>query len=231
MRAQPAKRLSKDDIIAELKRVQAILGTNTMNRAQFNAHSITSYEAVRKRFGWHEALKLAGIAAAPTANRRWTVEQCFENLATVWNHYGRPPAYREMFEPPSTISGKAYERQWGTWRKALRAFVEWANSENELTAPDISAVLREPPPEAEEKPVLVRRTEQDSRQVAPRLRFRVFQRDRFKCVACGRSPATDLNIILHADHMTPVALGGKTIMENLQTLCEACNLGKGILPG
>ena len=40
MKAQPAKRLSKNDLIAELKRVHVLLGTETMNREQFNAHSI-----------------------------------------------------------------------------------------------------------------------------------------------------------------------------------------------
>ena len=81
------------------------------------------------------------------------------------------------------------------------------------------------------QPTVIRRAEEDRRQVGPRLRFRVFQRDRFRCVACGRSPATDLNIVLHADHVKPVALGGKTVSENLQALCESCNLGKGKLPG
>ena len=229
MKQQPAKRLSKDDLIDELKRVHAILGTETMNRDQFNANSITSYEAIRRRFGWYEALKLAGIAPAPSANRKWTIEDCFENLATVWTHYGRPPSYREMFEPPSIVSGKGYDGRWGTWRKALRAFVEWSNLENDASTP---GPIEPPEPQIEAliKPNVIRRAEEDNRQVGPRLRFRVFQRDRFKCVACGRSPATDLNIILHADHITPVALGGKTKIENLQTLCEGCNLGKGMLP-
>lgn len=71
MKAQPAKRLSNDDLIAELQRVHTILGTETMNRAQFNARPVTSYEAIRHRFGWHEALKLAGITPAPSANRKW----------------------------------------------------------------------------------------------------------------------------------------------------------------
>jgi 5-methylcytosine-specific restriction endonuclease McrA len=32
---------------------------------------------------------------------------------------------------------------------------------------------------------------------------------------------------LHADHISPWADGGKTVLENLQTLCQNCNLGKG----
>jgi len=52
-------------------------------------------------------------------------------------------------------------------------------------------------------------------------------RDRFRCVACGRSPATHLNIELHADHIVSVHDKGKTALENLQTLCLDCNFGKG----
>jgi hypothetical protein len=230
MKVQPAKRLSKSDLIAELKRVHALLGTETMNREQFNAHSITSYEAIRRRFGWHEALELAGIALAPTANRKWTVEECFENLAVVWAHYGRPPTYREMFEPPSVVSGKGYEGRWGTWRKSLQAFVTWANSESDAKTEEPSLV-EETLVDLTVAAPIVRRSEADQRQVGPRLRFKVFQRDHFKCVACGRSPATHLNVVLHADHVYPVALGGKTVLENLQTLCEEDNLGKGKLPG
>jgi len=32
---------------------------------------------------------------------------------------------------------------------------------------------------------------------------------------------------LHSDHIVPIARGGKTTWENLQTLCASCNLRKG----
>jgi 5-methylcytosine-specific restriction endonuclease McrA len=213
-----------------MQRVHALVGKGFLTVSDFNAHSVSSVEAVRRRFGsWANALKQAGIPQSEEANKNWSNEECFENVAIVWTHFGRPPAYREMFSSPSTISGKAYEARWGTWRKALREFVAWANAESEIS-------ISEPPQklkaiETAVKPVVIRRAEEDQRQVGPRLRFRVFQRDRFKCVACGRSPATDLNIVLHADHIKPVASGGKTTIENLQTLCKGCNLGKGKLPG
>ena len=31
---------------------------------------------------------------------------------------------------------------------------------------------------------------------------------------------------LHVDHIKPVSKGGKTVRDNLRTLCEDCNLGK-----
>jgi len=53
--------------------------------------------------------------------RGYTDEECFENILTVWTHYGRPPMYKEMRLPPSRVGPKAYLR-WGTWLKALEAF-------------------------------------------------------------------------------------------------------------
>lgn len=60
-------------------------------------------------------------------------------------------------------------------------------------------------------------------------RFRIMQRDNFKCCMCGASPAKDPSVVLHIDHIVPWAKGGETTFENLQTLCSKCNLGKSDL--
>lgn len=65
------------------------------------------------------------------------------------------------------------------------------------------------------------------RNVPLKLRLRVLKRDNFKCVLCGRSPAIVPGISLHIDHKIPFSRGGETVFENLQTLCQDCNLGKG----
>ena len=56
------------------------------------------------------------------------------------------------------------------------------------------------------------------------LRYDVMKRDNFRCVLCGRSAQEGVK--LHVDHILPVAKGGKTVPENLRTLCDQCNLGK-----
>jgi len=224
MREQPIKRMSNDALVAELRRVHVLSEKGWLTSDYFNAHSVTSEDAVRLRFGsFRKGLAAAGIPHAPYKQRRRTDEECFENLAALWTHYGRRPAYREMSLPPSTIQAKTYVARWGTWRKAVKAFVEWANSEpSGDLGPDpgsaISGSSRSPE---------IPRTGVDCREVRPGLRFKVFQRDHFRCVACGRSPATHLNVELHADHVVSVADDGKTTFENLQTLCQDCNLGKG----
>lgn len=60
--------------------------------------------------------------------------------------------------------------------------------------------------------------------VSTRTRFEVFKRDRFTCAYCGRTPP---EVLLHVDHVVPVAAGGGDDMTNLITSCQTCNLGKG----
>ena len=57
------------------------------------------------------------------------------------------------------------------------------------------------------------------------IRYEVLKRDGFRCRICGAT-AQD-GVRLEVDHIIPVSKGGKSIMENLQTLCERCNKGKG----
>jgi len=56
-----------------------------------------------------------------------------------------------------------------------------------------------------------------------RLRHECFKRDDYKCVECG---ATKDEKMLHCDHILPVSQGGSDELENLQTLCDDCNLSK-----
>ena len=60
--------------------------------------------------------------------------------------------------------------------------------------------------------------------VMPAMRWRVFQRDLWRCVACGRS--SHEGIILHIDHIVPRSKGGPDGFANFQTLCHLCNSGK-----
>lgn len=63
--------------------------------------------------------------------------------------------------------------------------------------------------------------------ISPGVRFKIMQRDKFKCCICGRT-ASD-NVRLEIDHKMPVAKGGTNDESNLHTLCDACNAGKSDL--
>lgn len=66
---------------------------------------------------------------------------------------------------------------------------------------------------------------QEREKLTAGLRYDILKRDNYKCQICGRTQADGVK--LHVDHIIPIAKGGKTIPENLQTLCQDCNLGKG----
>jgi len=52
----------------------------------------------------------------------------------------------------------------------------------------------------------------------------IFKRDGYKCVVCGRSKTDGVEI--HADHIKPRDLGGKSTIGNGQTLCAQHNFQK-----
>ncbi len=63
-----------------------------------------------------------------------------------------------------------------------------------------------------------------SRRPLPKaIRSIVFSRDNHRCIKCGRGPP---EVKLHIDHKIPVSRGGTDYPENLQTLCDECNLNK-----
>ena len=60
-----------------------------------------------------------------------------------------------------------------------------------------------------------------------KLRNHIKERDDFTCKLCGNSTHREPNLLLEIDHITPIAKGGLTVEENLQTLCWKCNRSKG----
>lgn len=59
--------------------------------------------------------------------------------------------------------------------------------------------------------------------VTKKIRFEVFKRDSFTCQYCGRKAP---EVLLHIDHIHPVAKGGANDILNLITSCFDCNSGK-----
>ena len=59
-----------------------------------------------------------------------------------------------------------------------------------------------------------------------KLRAYILSRDNFTCCNCGNSTHIEPNLLLEIDHIIPVAKGGRTVEDNLQTLCWRCNRTK-----
>ena len=59
-----------------------------------------------------------------------------------------------------------------------------------------------------------------------KLREHIKKRDNFTCCNCGNSSHAEPNLLLEIDHIVPIAKGGYTVEDNLQTLCWKCNRSK-----
>lgn len=62
-------------------------------------------------------------------------------------------------------------------------------------------------------------------RVSNKMRFSIYQRDNYRCRKCGYYGKNTRN--LEIDHIYPIAKGGKSTYDNLQTLCSRCNKIKG----
>jgi hypothetical protein len=231
-----SRKLTDEEIIVELQRIAKIIGKESITIDDFMTNSSIEMhpESVRRRFGsWPALLEKAGLKLSPKYHRRYSNEEYFENLLNVWTYHGRQPVYREIDEYPSTISSGAYEGRFGSWRKALEAFVTRMNEDEtenreeantEKTIPQFIDIL-EPKKEPKRKKIIPRG--ETRRGINLSLRYKVLIRDKFRCVRCGRSPATTPGVELQIDHKNPFSNQGKTLLENLETKCKECNLGKG----
>jgi 5-methylcytosine-specific restriction endonuclease McrA len=216
---------TEDEIIQEIKNIAKKLGKDTIttNEFDFNSELMTSNVAYRAFGGWLKALNRAGLN--PSRTYGVTNEEYFENIEKIWRTIGRQPYCSDMIKPLSKYSISAYERRFGSWTKALQSFLKYINEDDK---PNISQHQKK----QLNKLDLKKKHEsfhKTKRNISLRLRFKVLQRDNFKCKICGGSPADDPKIKLHVDHIKPWSKGGETIIENLQTLCEKCNIGKSNL--
>ena len=210
----PGVPVSDEELVADLRRVASELGKSTVSNKLYESLGRYSHTTHLKRFGsWNGSLHRAGLVIS----NRFNIpdEELFKNLLLLWKHFGRQPRRREVDADPSTISQRPYNRRFGSWTNALRAFVDYANG-NGSELDDKSEAVASGQNRTPRDPSL-------------RLRWRVLQRDSFKCCACGASPAITLGVELHVDHIHPWSEGGETVLENLRTLCSRSNFGKSNL--
>ena len=214
-----------NELLSDLKKVAEILCTTVLSVEAYTNIGAFSASTISRAFGsWANALIAAGLEVSSSWHPRAGDDDLLSNLAIVWETLGRQPKQNDLHPPLSRFSVDTYKRRFGSWRKALEYLVENANDE---TPPGTISVHEIASTAIFTPPVQKHRTQ---RNPSWRLRFLVNRRDSFTCRACGRSPANEVGIVLHVDHIEAWSKGGETTFDNLQTLCEKCNLGKSDLP-
>jgi Homing endonuclease associated repeat/HNH endonuclease len=211
--------IGDEEILVDIRRVATDVGTSSLTRLQYDERGQFGATTVIRRFKkWNLALNLAGLDIAHRQDL--TNEELFENLAEVWTHLGRQPYGRDISDKAtgSKFSTATYEKRFGSWNKALMAFSSYISGPAIEDALDMET----------DNQVVVRRSasRRTKRDINWRLRAKILIRDNCICKMCGASPAKNSHTVLHVDHILAWDLGGETLEENLQTLCEPCNIGK-----
>jgi len=214
--------ITDEELLDDLKKVHEDVKPNKLTQEIYSKLGKYGSRTINDRFGWNKALKSLGLEISN--EYKIPEDELFKNLEEVWIKLGRQPGKRDMIRSISKYSEGPYLKRFGSWQLALQAFVNFINTEELLLKEQV--VTQNDSTEKQQKKIKIHQTKRD---INLRLRFLVMRRDNFKCVICGRSPATDPKIILHVDHIIPWEKGGETVIENLQTLCSDDNLGKSNL--
>jgi 5-methylcytosine-specific restriction endonuclease McrA len=204
-----------EKLIDDIRQVAAKLKQNSLTTRQYDEHGKYSSQTIISRFTWIKAIEKAGLETTKQQLKNVGKEELFKNLEEVWVKLGRQPKWRDMQSPISKYGPSRYN----PWRETLEKFIAYVNKERRISSEAGIKSLKT-------KPATRHKT---SRTINWRLRFLVMRRDNFKCKMCGISPAMKPGTILVVDHIKAWSEGGETVMENLQTSCEKCNIGKSNL--
>lgn len=208
--------IGEQEIIADIRRVAAENGCSSLSRDAYGKYGQFSSGTVERRLGsWNSAIKAAGLE--PANRLDISDEELYENMAEIWTKLGRQPFGRGMYASAtgSKFAKGTYEKRFGSWNKALVCFSDYvAGNAN-----------------PRERPGNLGYAAQSSHRRTPRginwrLRAKVLIKDGCMCRMCGSSPMKNSATVLHVDHIIAWSNGGETVEENLQTLCEVCNIGK-----
>lgn len=221
-------KFSRQKLLEELERVARIYDHIEFSRRDFNKVANISAGPVTREFGgWEKTLeylrihlKSKNIDLSPRSaspNRIHSDKELFDEMERIWKELGHRPSRTEWNSINHKISYQCYTQRFQGWTNACLKFIEYKMGKLVI----LDKIQRKNFP----KKSTIQKQE-DKREIPLKLRLSVLKRDNFRCIFCGKSPATDISVILHIDHKVPFSKGGKTEIGNLQTLCSDCNLGK-----
>lgn len=220
-------KIPKEDLVAELKRVAEVYCFRRFSGREFDKVStLCKRSAILQRFdSWDDALAATELELRPHRNqRRDTIpeQELFAELERVWRLLGHRPSKTEWESLQTKYSYTTYKSRFDGWVNACAAFIDSKSDTNaaafdEAHAGEATAFSR----------TRTQIRDEEKRTIPLRLRLEVLKRDQFRCIFCGRSPATETGVVLHVDHKLPFSKGGQTTLANLQCLCGDCNRGKG----
>ncbi|MFW5853547.1 MAG: homing endonuclease associated repeat-containing protein [Patescibacteria group bacterium] len=225
-------KISREVMLEELERVAVLLGNRSFTWKEFNQYSKISSATLKREFGSFnnaidflaEHLSKKGIKLVIRKRKdAYTKKEIFDEIEKIWNQLGHRPSVIEWQSLNPSISSQSVIRHFNGWGNAFLEFIELKMGKK---IEDVSDSQSEVTDEFNTVKNNFKYKKENSRTIPLGVRLEVLNRDNFKCRFCGKSPAINFGTELHIDHVVPFSKGGKSVAENLQTLCKECNLGK-----
>lgn len=229
-------KIPRDKIVSELEKVAKIFKYTDFKQVDFDKNADISYFTVNREFGsWEKAMlflvdyfKNKDIVFKITTRRStYNDRELFSEMERIWVLLGHRPSISEWINAKPKISYDTYARHFKGWQNACLKFIEYKSGKKISIDDEAPLIANKTFKTRVIKDTKTKKIDASSaRNISLSLRIKVLSRDNFRCVFCGRSPATDVGVQLHIDHILPFSKGGAATLDNLQTLCLECNLGK-----
>lgn len=221
-------KISTETITNELEKAAKVFNYVAFGKRDFDKVANIHHATVVRQFGsWNSAisflkkhLEAKRIELLPRKKGYFTEKDLFKEMERIWLLIGHRPSKDEWFVSNPKYSYATYRRYFNGWTNACLKFIEHKMGQ------EITDDVLTPSETIKKDKNRIKYKPEDSRTIPLGIRLKVLSKDNFRCIFCGRSPATDIGVKLHIDHIVPFSKGGLTIIENLQTLCFDCNLGK-----
>ncbi len=237
-RSQISK-IPREKVITELEKVAKHFNYLDFTQDDFDKVADISYYKVYREFGsWEKALQFLAEHLETKAinfqitNRRsqYSIQEMFDEMEKIWVQLGHRPSRNEWTALKPKMSYDTVQRRFGGWAKACQQFIEYKSGGGITTEGDTRLDEKDQISSINTYEKInehgTKKNIEKTRTIPLNVRLKVLSRDNFRCAFCGKSPATDIGTKLHVDHIIPFSKGGTNSYENLQTLCEECNIGK-----
>ena len=211
--------IRREELIEILKEYAKTVKDNKLTAIGFHGWKgkICSKDTISRTFGnWENALKEAEIKGW-YKRRIYSDDECLEYFEELWRWRKQKPALAD-FAKYNSETGQMFHfdvirRRFGNYKVFCETFSKYKRG---IVGKHAFQELKKKQKEKNK----------EREVISTRLRALVLKRDDKTCQDCGASPNKDKEVTLHIHHINPVANGGKTVIGNLITNCDKCNLGK-----
>jgi hypothetical protein len=216
-----------EELIRDVIAVAKKLRKKTVKKSEYSEHGTYNTSTLKYRFrSWVTVLQLAGLEPSRTP-MNVPEELLLKNFEDVWNYLERQPTSDDLAiksRARSQYCSFTYRHHFGSWWNMLKKFEEYQKSK---AATGSGQMQKQVKFFNRLSNIKDKKSKYNQPTITLDLKMSVIMRDGFRCQRCGSSPFITAGLELNCQHIVPWPKGGKTVKDNLRTVCSQCKQHKG----